>query len=117
MSGRDLKLLGFHFDTSPTPTAHVKPILKKVRYRTWSIYNLKRLGLAKGGLVNVYRLLVRPCFDYSCVVYGPMLSKQLSESLKRQQKKIMRVIFGGGRVTKGLYVWRGWSGWTSGGRL
>ena len=51
ISGKSLKLLGFHFDTSPTPEAHVNAILKKVRYRTWSIHNLKRIGLSPSCLL------------------------------------------------------------------
>ena len=34
VSGKKLELSGYHFDSSPTPTAHVKAILKKVHYRT-----------------------------------------------------------------------------------
>ena len=30
--------------------AQVRAILKKVRYRTWSIHNLKRLGMSSEGL-------------------------------------------------------------------
>ena len=94
MSGPKLKLLGFHFDSSPSPAAHVKMILKKVRYRTWIIYHLKRLGMGPGALVNVYRSLIRPCFDYASVVYHPMLTAAQSSALERQQRKILKVIFG-----------------------
>ena len=89
-----MKLLGFHFDERPTVDAHVAAILKKVRYRTWAIHNLKRLGLSSSGLMVVYKSLVRPCFDYSCVVYHSLLSKSLSESLEKQQRKILKIIFG-----------------------
>ena len=89
-----MKLLGFNFDTRPTVDAHVAVILKKVRYRTWSIHNLKRLGLCPAGLVNVYVSLVRPCFDYACVVYHSLLSKTLSESLEKQQRRILKIIYG-----------------------
>ena len=78
LSGKNMKLLGFHFDTRPTVDAHVAAILKKVRYRTWSLHNLKRLGMSASALIMVYKALVRPCFDYACVVYHPMLTKRLS---------------------------------------
>ena len=54
-----MKLLGFHFDSRPNIDAHVAAVLKKVRYCTWSIYNLKRLGLSSVSLIGVYKLLVR----------------------------------------------------------
>ena len=89
-----MKLLGFHFDTSPSPWAHVKSILKKVRYRTWAVHNLKRLGMSAGGLLSVYKSLILPCFDYSCVVYHSMLNRNMSEQLERLQRKILKIIFG-----------------------
>ena len=58
ISGSALKLQRFHFDSNPTAAAHVKAILKKVRYRTWSIHNLKQLEVSAAGLVNVYKALV-----------------------------------------------------------
>ena len=72
----------------------VKAILKKVRYRTWYIHNLKRLGLSQAGLLVIYTSLVRPCFDYSCVVYHSLLTKSQSEALEKQQRKILKIIFG-----------------------
>ena len=51
-----MKLLGFHFNNNPTAEAHVKAILKKVRYRTWYIHNLKRLGLSRAGLLVIYEV-------------------------------------------------------------
>ena len=89
-----MKLLGFHFDTQPTMDAHVAAVLKKVRYRTWSLHNLKRLGMSPLALITVYTSLIRPCFDYACVVYHSMLSKNLSEALEKQQGRIMKIIYG-----------------------
>ena len=94
LSSKKCRLLGFHFDESPGVAAHVKEILKKVRYRIWSIHHLKRLGLCISGLINVYVSLVRPCFDYACVVYHPMLTKTQSNQLERMQRKVMKIIFG-----------------------
>ena len=55
---------------------------------------MKRLGLSPLALVEVYKVLIRPCFDYTSVVYHSMLTAGQSELLERQQKKIFRVIFG-----------------------
>ena len=65
-----------------------------MRYRTWSIHNLKRIGLSPSLLIVIYKSLVRPCFDYACVVYHSMLSKRLSELLERQQRRILKIIYG-----------------------
>ena len=45
-------------------------------------------------LLTVYTSLVRPCFDYACVVYHSLLSKTLSDALERQQRKILKIIYG-----------------------
>ena len=90
ISGNKLKLLGFHFDNAPSAGAHVRSILQKVRYRTWIIYHLRRLGMCPAGLINVYRVLIRPCFDYSSVVYNSMLTRLQSEALERQQRNFLR---------------------------
>ena len=69
ISEKNMKLLGFNFDTIPTVDAHVSAILKKVCCRTWSIHNLKWSGMSPAALILVFKFLVRSCFDYSCVVY------------------------------------------------
>ena len=94
LSSKKCRLLGFHFDETPGVGAHVREILKKVRYRIWSIHNLKRLGLCPAGLINVYVSLIRPCFDYASVIYHSMLTKTQSLALERQQRKIMKIIYG-----------------------
>ena len=38
LSGKTMKLLGFHFDSRPSVDAHVNAILKKVHHRTWSLH-------------------------------------------------------------------------------
>ena len=52
LSGKSMRLLGSHFDSSANVSAHVSAILRKVRYRLWSIHNLKRLGLCPDGLIR-----------------------------------------------------------------
>ena len=42
----------------------------------------------------MYVLLVRPCFDYACVVYHSLLTKTQSEKLERMQRKVMKIIYG-----------------------
>ena len=46
------------------------------------------------GLINVYWSLVRPCFDYACTVYNSMLTASQSEAPERQQRKVLKVIYG-----------------------
>ena len=50
--------------------------------------------MGPGALVSVYKSLVRPCFNYACVVYHSMLSESLSEQLGKQQRKILKIIRG-----------------------
>ena len=44
--------------------------------------------------MEVYKSLVRPCFDYSCVVYHSLLTKTLSEKLEKQQRRVLKIIYG-----------------------
>ena len=50
--------------------------------------------MSPSALINVYCSLIRPCFDYASVVYHSMLTASQLEILERQQKKILRVIYG-----------------------
>ena len=94
LSGRKCRLLGFYFDERPGAGAHVEEILRKVRYRTWAIHNLKRLDLSPPGLLNVYVSLVRPCFDFASVVYHSLLTRTQSDMLERMQRKFLKIIYG-----------------------
>ena len=60
----------------------------------WSVHNLKRLKLSAPNLVRIYKSLVRPVFDFACVVYHPMLTKTQSGKLERMQRKILKIIYG-----------------------
>ena len=42
----------------------------------------------------MYVALVRPCFDFACVVYHSMLSGTQSDALERMQRKILKIIYG-----------------------
>ena len=44
--------------------------------------------------MTIYKALIRPCFDYACVVYHSMLTKSQSESLEKQQRRILKIVFG-----------------------
>ena len=50
--------------------------------------------MSSEGLINVYKSLVRPCFDYASVVYHSMFSKSLSEDLEKQQRRILKIVYG-----------------------
>ena len=52
------------------------------------------LGMGPPGLINVYCSLIRPCLDYASVVYNLMLTETQSEALERQQRKVLKIIFG-----------------------
>ena len=50
--------------------------------------------MSAAALVTVYQVLIRPCVDYACVVYHPMLTSYQSEQLERQRRKILKIIYG-----------------------
>ena len=60
------------------------------------IRNLKKNGFCNEELVTVYKTMIRPVFDYGCVVYHSSLTDAQDELLERLQSHTLKAIFGVG---------------------
>ena len=96
LSGEKLKILGFYFDSDPSPSVecHVQEMIKKVKKRAWIIRNLKHARLTYEDLLKCYYSLVCPVLDYAAPVYHPMLNATQSECLEKLQRDSLKTIFG-----------------------
>ena len=93
-SQESLKVLGFHIGSTPGMAEQVKHLQKCYRGRAWIIRNLKRAGLSKKDLVDMYKTLVRPVLDYMAPVYHPMLSLDQRKIIERLQMRTLKTIYG-----------------------
>ena len=92
-SKSSLKILGFMFNESPTPLAHVEYIVGKYYNTAWSIFHLKKSGMSERVLVDVFKSMVRPVLEYGANVICSMLTEEENEILEQCQRKALRIIF------------------------
>ena len=95
-SQSNIKMLGFHFSTTPTVKLHVEKTIEKFNRALWSIVHLKKAGLNDITLVNVYKCMLRSLLEYSSNVFYSMLTEDLSNRLERCQRRALTVIYGFG---------------------
>ena len=93
-SGPSIKVLGFHFSSSPTVHAHMAALSKRIRSKYWVLYHLGRAGFSEEELAKVYRICLLPIFDYCSTVYHPMLTDEQDQELERLQAAALRCIYG-----------------------
>ena len=88
-----MKALGMRFSNRPDMSAHVDWIRKTYIERFWMLRNLKRNGFTNPELVQVYKTMIRPVAEYSCVVYHSSLTDEQDEQLDNLQNHALRCIF------------------------
>ena len=93
-SENSMKIVGYTFGRRPGPAAHIEDVRKRVAMRTWIIRNLKRAGVPSGKLVQVYCAVIRPLMEYAVPAFHTLMTKEQSELFERQQRSVMKVIFG-----------------------
>ena len=95
-SKETFKLLGFLFSDKPNVHAQVDYIVNRAASRSFVLRHLASFNADKKKMTNIYCSLVRSILEYSCVTFGPMLTKFDSNRLEAVQKKALRCIFGYG---------------------
>jgi hypothetical protein len=93
-SGDRLKLLGYIYGEKPTATEHVLEITRKFNQRIWVLRNLVRAGWRRDSILRIYKTVIRPMIEFSCVVYASLLSATQVQALEALQKRSLRMIFG-----------------------
>ena len=89
-----LKILGFHFDGSPSVSYHIDSMCKKFQGKLWSLRQLRDAGMSRPDLLYIYKTVLRPVIEFACPTYGPMLSSENADRIERLQLKIMKIIYG-----------------------
>ena len=89
-----LSIVGYTFGKKPGPQAHLDSIKRKVSARSWIVRNLKKPQIPTGKLVQVYCAMIRPLLEYAAPVFHPLLTQEQSEALEKQQRSVMKTIFG-----------------------
>ena len=90
----ELKLLGFTFNSKPNATHHVNILIEKFHSRLWSLRFLKKSGLDKSRLLEVYNVMIRSAVEYCSVVYHTMIPVYLADKLEAIQRQALRIFFG-----------------------
>ena len=93
-SSDEMKILGFHFSSSPDMSAQVTAIKKKFRARIWILRHLGHRGFSKEDLLKVYRSVILPVHDYCSCVYNSTLTITQASALERLQAQALKSIYG-----------------------
>ena len=93
-SSNKLKILGFYFNTTPSPQAQIDRMVRKVRMRLWMLRYLKTAGLPAEDLCVAYITHIRSVMEYSAPAFHSMLTKEQSKQLEVQQARSLKIIYG-----------------------
>ena len=93
-STKSLKILGFNFDSTPNATHHVKLTIEKFYSRLWTLRFLRKGGLPKHKLLELYYSMVRSAVEYSSVIYHSMIPQTLVDRLEQIQRQALHIIYG-----------------------
>lgn len=89
-----LKILGFVFGPRPTVEYQVNYLMKKFKGKMWCLYHLKQSGMDSSDLTFIYKTVLLPILDYSCVTYHSLLTAGLEKLLEGLQRRVVTIIHG-----------------------
>jgi hypothetical protein len=101
-SSDTIKLLGFHFDSTPTVRAQVEAIEQKTKRRMWILRHLRNFGFSQEELVQVYSAQIRSVVEFCSVVYHSLLTSEQADALERLQYQCLKCIYGYGDSYRSL---------------
>ena len=90
----DMKILGFTFDRRPNANGHVERLIEKFYSKLWTLRFLKRSGLQKEKLLEIYKSVLRSTVEYCATVYHSMIPATLSDKLEKLQRQALSIIYG-----------------------
>ena len=80
-----MNILSFPFDSRPTCHAHVQALRARMCEITWVLRHLEIGGFSEDELATVYKTVVWPILNYTCVVYHHVLTDELDQTEERLQ--------------------------------
>ena len=72
--------------------SHVDCICYKASTRIYFLILLKRAGISRADIVQVYCSIVRSVLEYACEVWQPGLTTVMNDSIERIQKRALSII-------------------------
>ena len=93
-SERELKVLGFWFNSRPDASLHVKKMCDKVKEMLWSMRKRRLSGMPPHDLVNIYKSIIRPVLDFAVPSYHPLLTAAQSDEIEALQMTAMKIAVG-----------------------
>ena len=87
------KLLGVTVSSDLKWNLHIHNVYSKAAQRLYYIIMLRRSGVKKEDLVELYCYLVRPVVEYACQVWHAGITQELSNILESVQKRALRIIY------------------------
>ena len=85
------KYLGYHLDQKLTGDVHIEKAVKTASKRLHYLTVMARYGLPADDLTTIYTTLIRPCLEYSSVLFVGCSKKQQAE-LERVQTRACKII-------------------------
>jgi hypothetical protein len=93
-SSETLKILGFHFTSTPDASEQVKHIVRSFYKKVWVIVNLKRAGWHSQMVCRVYKTAILPVIEYLSPIYHSLLTVAQQNTLEGLHKRALKMIFG-----------------------
>ena len=82
---KELKALGFIFNSKGDVSTQVERLSNKFRHKVWTLRHLRKNGFEESELLRVYKSHIRPTIEYSAPIYHPMLNKDQTTNIERLQ--------------------------------
>ena len=87
------KVLGVVISNDLKWNSHVDAITGKAGQRLHMLTKLKRAGVPKHDIVNMYVSKIRSLLEYACEAWHPGLCEYLKTDIERIQKRAMYIIY------------------------
>ena len=91
---KEMKALGFIFNSKGDVSSQVEKLCSKLRQKIWALRHLRKSGFTERELLRMYTSYIRPSIEYSSPIYHPMLTGEQETLIERQQFFALKNIYG-----------------------
>jgi hypothetical protein len=96
--------LGVNFSSNLSWGHHVSFILNKISKRCYISFQLARIWITQSEIFLIYCAVICSVLEYACAVWHSGLTAAQSDSIKRVQKRCMRIIYPDLSYSDALFV-------------
>ena len=90
----NMKVLGFILNQRGDISSHLDHIKKKFRTKVWCLRELRKAKFSEKDLIRIYTTYLRPTLEYAAQVFHPMMSRDQTVEIERQQYLALKTIYG-----------------------